>query len=122
MTTVVNSGPDGTRGINILLGLQRLPALISFYTAGKAALQRHRYAILSSLAVDVVHREPDQRTPLIAALHVGRVFSGAPFPQMLAAEAHEHRELTAEELTAILEGRNQKRYTPESDLLHDRLP
>jgi len=105
-------------GQDALLLLRRLPALLSVYASGLAAVDRGNYGALRAVTTDVTFRDINHQIPLLGALHPGRVISDDLAAQGLVFEIEPGRPPTDEDLEAIRARRYGRKYTPVSIVLH----
>lgn len=115
LTTVEHAGRV------VLLQARRFPLLPVVYATGVASVYRKNYGPLRAVAVDATVNELNGRVPVVARSSPWSPFSEMPLTaQVLALEAS--GEVVSDEvLEALRTKRRGNRYTPGSDLLHDRL-
>ncbi len=108
-------------GLVVLLQARRFALLPVVYATGIASVYRNNYGPLRAVAVDATVKELDGRVPVVARSSPWSPFSEMPLTaQVLALEAS--GEVVSDEvLEALRTKRRGNRYTPGSDLLHDRL-
>ncbi len=108
-------------GLVVLLQARRFALLPVVYATGVASVYRNNYGPLRAVAVDATVKELNGRVPVVARSSSWSPFSEMPLTaQVLALEAS--GEVVSDEvLEALGTKRRGNRYTPGSDLLHDRL-
>ncbi len=107
-------------GIEALLALRALPAMVATFTAGLTCTGQPSWDNFKTLLVDTIitDRNTGQRTPLIEATYPWLPFRNADLvPHVLARSAIKDED-PATALAAFTDGRVGKLYTPVAEWLH----
>lgn len=117
---IANTAKDGG-GQTALIHLRRFAVLPLLYATAISAVHRNNLGPLRAVAVDARLRHEGRTFPLIAESHIYVPFQHTEIAANVLALEAEGAEASDEVVEQLWSGRRGKRYTPVSDLLHDRL-